>query len=142
MKLQPFFDIFGETFDILTRDPFEGFHSSLFNTTTKVDYPYNIKVNDNSFNIEIAAIGLDKKDINIDVEDNKLIVSSNKPQTKENKDNYIIKKLVDRNFTLSWDFQADVDLKNIEAILDKGLLIIKIPKKKNSIDKKLRIEIQ
>ena len=66
--------------DLLFRNFFDSTSAFQSFTETKPDYPVDIATTDNGLVIEIAAIGIDKKDINIETTDNTLKVIYEKGQ--------------------------------------------------------------
>ena len=96
---------------------------------------------DNKYHIEMDVPGYDKKDINIEVKDGYLTVSASKEQEeKDEKKNYIRRERVYGSFSRSFAL-GDVDIENIDAKFDKGLLTIIIPKQE-VVENKKKIEIK
>ena len=96
---------------------------------------------DNKYHIEMDVPGYDKKDINIEVKDGYLTVSASKEQEeKDEKKNYIRRERVYGSFSRSFAL-GDVDIENIDAKFDKGLLTITIPKQE-VVETKKKIEIK
>ena len=96
---------------------------------------------DNKYHIEMDVPGYDKKDINIEVKDGYLTVSASKEQEeKDEKKNYIRRERVYGSFSRSFAL-GDVDIENIDAKFDKGLLTITIPKQE-VVENKKKIEIK
>ncbi|HIE15292.1 MAG TPA: Hsp20/alpha crystallin family protein [Bacteroidales bacterium] len=91
----------------------------------------NIKENDKSFEVEVAAPGMKKKDFKVEVENNVLTISAEKKEEKkETKENYSRREFsyesFERSFTLPQDL---VDANKISAKYEDGILRIAIPKK-------------
>lgn len=105
----------------------------------KFDTPIDIFFNeDDSVEINIAAIGLNKEDIVIETKDDTLFVSYNKETEEDSKKQYLVKKICNKSFNYSWK-SPDNDLSQLTATLDKGLLKIVIPKKVDMQVKKIQI---
>lgn len=83
--------------------------------------PYNIKRDGDNFTIEMALAGFSKKDIDVTVAENMLIVSSNKENPKEEE---VYKGISDRKFTRKFSMADDIVVKS--AKLENGLLVIKL----------------
>jgi molecular chaperone IbpA len=83
--------------------------------------PYNIKRDGDNFTIEMALAGFSKKNIDITVAENMLIVSSNKESPKEEE---VYKGISDRKFTRKFSMADDIVVKG--AKLENGLLVIKL----------------
>ncbi|MCF8307607.1 MAG: Hsp20/alpha crystallin family protein [Bacteroidales bacterium] len=87
----------------------------------------NIAEKDNEYAIEIAAPGLSKKDITIEIEDDVLAVKSEK---KEDPDvQYTLKEFGYGNFERTFSLPEDIDQSNINASFEDGILTISLPKK-------------
>ncbi len=102
----------------------------------------NIKEGEKAYEIEMLVPGFEKKDFAIEVENDTLKISAKvENEKKKEEDNYIhnefSKMSIERNFTLS----NNVDVKKISASYNKGILTIKVPKKEETIVKKM-IEIK
>lgn len=96
---------------------------------------------DNKYYIELDAPGFDKKDINIEVKDGYLTVKAHKKEeSKDEKKNYIRKERYYGEYSRSFAL-GDVDIENIDAKFDKGLLTITIPKQE-VVENKKKIEIK
>ena len=97
----------------------------------------NIIKEDDSINIEIEAVGLLKKDINIEVKDNILHVSY-KNEKKDHK-KYSQQQIFFDSFENKYRLQNNMDAKNISATMSNGLLNIKIPKIKSKSNSRIKI---
>ena len=105
------------------------------------DVKCDIYEENDEYHIEMDIPGYDKKDINIEVKDGYLTVSASKEQEeKDEKKNYIRRERVYGSFSRSFAL-GDVDIENIDAKFDKGLLTIIIPKQE-VVENKKKIEIK
>jgi HSP20 family protein len=132
-----------EPWDVLFKDLFQrdSFFTPVLNT--KSTYPTDIYEDEKSVTIEVAAAGLDKKDIQIEEQDGLLSVSYEKSEeTKSDEPNYIQRGIAKRSFCLSWKFSDKFDLKNTEATMEKGILKISIPKTEEKMIIKNTIKIK
>lgn len=78
--------------------------------------PYNIKkTGDTTYVIELAVAGFAKQDIEIDLEDNKMVIKGN-VQNDDNADNFLFKGIAARNFTRTFALDDQVEVKNAEMI--------------------------
>ena len=137
-------NLFDDPFEILYKTINDPFFTSLRSekASSLVKYPYNIKNTEDEVQIEIAVLGLDKSDIDIKVEDDTLTVSTDKYNNDKECSSYIIRKIVQRNFSLSWKLDNILDLDKIGAVIDKGILHITIPVKEESKSTVKQIEIK
>ncbi|MGB3453479.1 MAG: Hsp20/alpha crystallin family protein [Moheibacter sp.] len=120
-------DLFGGLLDSLFND------SPLFSSEVSRHYSVpavNIKNNENSFEVEVAAPGLKKEDFNIEVEDNVMKLSVNKSLENEEKDeNFTRKEFSYFNFQRSFTLPRNVvDTEKVEANYKDGILSIVLPK--------------
>ena len=84
--------------------------------------PYNIvKTGDNTYDVELALAGFNKKDIEIEYKENVLTVRSKKQEeTKDEDGNIIHRGISKRMFSKSFTIANDVEVKGAE--LKDGLL--------------------
>lgn len=109
------------------------------NSSFKVD----IKENKDSYKVLAEMPGFTKDDINIELDDDKLTLSVEKNEEKDNSDKnekYIHRERRSSKMTRTMHFD-NIDSENIEASLNDGLLEIKLPKE-NKDNSKKTIEIK
>ncbi len=92
----------------------------------------NIVENENEFEIHLAVPGISKKDFDVTVNNNHLIISASKNDSVEDSNQkYRLKEFnyskFERSFTLPMEV---IDVKNIKAKYLNGILSIKLPKLK------------
>jgi len=104
----------------------------------------NIKETEDSFLIELAAPGLKKENIKIDLDQDVLTISSEQKEEKtEEKDNYTRREFNYSSFSRSFYLPEIADTDKISAEYKDGVLNIHIPKKESAIKKpQKRIEIK
>lgn len=105
----------------------------------------NIYENNEKFEIEIAAPGLEKEDFKIDLKNDYLLVYSEKKDKKEEKEKGKVVRSEFRysSFQRSFALPKDIDLTAINATHKNGVLTIELPKKVEQKDNSVRqIEIQ
>jgi HSP20 family protein len=105
----------------------------------------NIYENNEKFEIEIAAPGLEKEDFKIDLKNEYLLVYSEKKDKKEEKEKGKVVRSEFRysSFQRSFALPKDIDLTAINATHKNGVLTIELPKKVEQKDSSVRqIEIQ
>ena len=82
--------------------------------------PYNIrKTSDNTYVIELAVAGFGKQEIDITLDDNKLVISGN---TKDDGDNFLFKGIANRAFTRAFALDDHIEIQ--DAALVNGMLKI------------------
>ena len=106
----------------------------------------NVKESDNEFSIEVAAPGFDKTDFKIEVHNDVLTVSSEKQtenETKDESERYTKREFSYQSFSRSFSLPLTADGDKVEAVYDKGILTVSIPKKEEAKPKAPRaIEIK
>ena len=103
-----------------------------------MNYPVDIYTTDNGIQFEIAAVGLEKSDIEILTEGETLRVRYEKD--KEEKREFIHKGIAKRAFDFAWKISKELDLTKAGAKMEKGLLAIDIPYAKDRAPKRLTIK--
>lgn len=82
--------------------------------------PYNIKkLEDNKYVIELAVAGFARQDIEITLEDNKLII---KGSAQDDTDNFVFKGIANRAFTRAFALDDQIEIK--DAAMFNGMLKI------------------
>jgi HSP20 family protein len=90
----------------------------------------NIIENTDSFLLEIAAPGMIKDDFKINLENNVLTISAElEDQKREDGKNYTRKKFYYGSFSRAFTLPRTIDLDNIKADYDNGILKVSLPKK-------------
>ena len=113
-------------FDILIKDFFNTDTEFRPAHQTKINHPVDIYEADDGLNIDIACVGLTKKDIDITVEGDILKVEYNKDKSK-NDENYVHRNIAKRSFNLGWRISRRFDLAKLQAKLELGLLHLFAP---------------
>lgn len=149
-----FFPVSDSLFDRLSSLMFKDFFdtNSYFQPITtieKISYPINVKQFDSGIELEFAAVGINKEDIKIECEDDNIVISHDSKSDlrnanteedlnkwKEDNGHYVYHGITQKSFKHSWKLNDTFDSSKIEASLDKGLLIIKIPYKTEIKEKK------
>ena len=95
----------------------------------------NVIETDKEYKVEIAAPGLTRDDFKIDInEDNELTVSmekkaENKEEDKKRKGTYLRREFSYSSFRQRMILPDNVNVDNIDAKMENGVLTIDIPKK-------------
>ncbi len=94
----------------------------------------NVLENEHEYEVELAAPGLDKEDfkVHVDAEGNLHIEMEKKSETKEDKKHgrYLRREFSYEKFQQTLLLPDDVDAEKIEARVEKGVLNVRLPKKK------------
>jgi HSP20 family protein len=113
-------------------DEFDLMWKDFFNSTphfsgisSKVSHPTDIYETETGITIEVAAVGLDKEEIEILTEGDILRI---RYKRKEDAEKPAIYKGIKRSsFDLAWRIASKFELSDLEAKLEKGLLSLNIP---------------
>jgi HSP20 family protein len=90
----------------------------------------NIKENEKSFSIELAAPGFTKKDFHIDVDEDILTISAEKKmEKKEDKERYTRREYSYETFSRSFTLPKNSISDGLEAKYEEGILRLMVPKK-------------
>lgn len=91
----------------------------------------NVLENENEYRIELSAPGLKKDDIDIELENDVLKISSNfEDKKEENNEGYYRREFYKSSFERSFSVPKGVNRDDISATMDNGILIVSIPKLK------------
>jgi HSP20 family protein len=127
-----------DPFDLLWRDLFET-NSRFSAITQKVTHPVDIYETPDGIKFEVAAVGLDSKDIDIQIDGDQLRIKYEKPQV-EDEDAAIYRGIKRSSFDLSWKVSTKFDLNLLQASLDKGLLTLDVPVAEGKAVRKIEIK--
>ena len=133
--------VFGDFFD----KEFSDWSNTNYSETNTTLPAVNIKETENEFIVEVAVPGMDKKDFNIDLNENLLSVSSEKKEeNSENMEKYSRREYSYQSFRRVFTLPKEVvDDEKISAKYVNGELIISIPKKEEAKPKgPMKIEIK
>jgi HSP20 family protein len=125
--LNTFFD------DFFTKDVFD-WSDKNFATMGSNLPSVNLKETDDKLEVDLAAPGMKKEDFKVEIDNNMLIISSEKEESKEEsrkKDNYLRKEFSYQSFYRSFYLPEYIDESKVEASYKDGILHIAIAKKEN-----------
>jgi len=127
-------------YDLLFRDFFKSDLDFQPATQAKFTHPVDIFETDKGLHFEVACTGLSKEDIELNIEGDILKISYNK-EAKEYEDrNYIHKGIAQRSFNLGYKIASKFDLSKADAMMENGLLAIRIPYADEAKPKVLKIK--
>ena len=130
--------ILNDPFDLVWKNLFDRGSNFLPIARNKMNYPVDIYTTDAGIRFEVAAVGLEKSDIEILTEGETLRVKYTRDE-KPLKD-FIHKGIAKRAFDFAWKISNDLDISKAKAEMDKGLLCIDIPYAKERAPKRLTIK--
>jgi HSP20 family protein len=126
--------------DFFNRELFNWGNSNFSSTGTNVPL-VNIRENANAFEVELAAPGMQKSDFQIQLDGNRLTISSSKEEKQEHEEeNYSRREFSYQSFQRSLVLPKDVvEEDGISARYENGLLHVTIPKKEEAKKKQPRL---
>jgi len=136
---------FPSIFDRFFNNELTDWNSRNFSNTNTTLPSVNIKENNDEFVVEVAAPGLEKKDFNIELDNDLLTVSSELQTENEEKDGEKItrREFSYQSFSRSFTLPVLVERDAIKAKYENGILNIFIPKKEEAKPKPAKkIEIK
>lgn len=105
--------------------------------------PVNIHETPDAYHVELSAAGLAKEDFQIKVEEGLLTISyEKKEETKSEEYKTIRREFSQRSFKRSFTVDENIDVDNIQAKYDQGLLKLRLPKKEQPKASVKQINIQ
>lgn len=130
--------------DVFGRELFN-WENNNFSTTSTTLPSVNIKETTDTYEVEVAAPGLEKNDFKVTLDGNLLTISSEKENKQvSEQQNFTRREFSYQSFQRSFELPKNVvDEENISARYENGLLLLSIPKKEAAKQKPPRmIEIQ
>ena len=103
----------------------------------------DVSETDNGLEIIADLPGMDKKDINVSLEDNLLTIKGEKKEEKESKDKHY--HTIERrsgSFYRAIRLPVEVEKDKVEAAFKDGVLTLRLPKSKEAKKKVAQIEIK
>ncbi|NKI32932.1 Hsp20/alpha crystallin family protein [Croceivirga thetidis] len=121
--------------DLLSPDWFGGLENGNRNVPA-----VNIKENDDNFELELAIPGLKKEDVNIEVDESILTISSEARHESESKEaNFTRKEFSFSSFKRAFSLPETIDEDKIHAKHEEGILKLTLPKKEEALPKPKRL---
>ena len=126
-------------FDILFRNFFDTDGDYAPFNQIKVNHPVDIYEANDGLNIDIACVGLTKKDIDLTIEGDILRIEYKKDKGS-NEAEYIQRNIAKRAFNFGWRNSRRIDLGQLQAKLQNGLLHLFAPLTEDSKPKTVTIK--
>ncbi|HLF34907.1 MAG TPA: Hsp20/alpha crystallin family protein [Cyclobacteriaceae bacterium] len=127
--------------DFFTRSFWDLSNSNFSETNTTIP-AVNIIETDNNFEVEMAAPGMSKSNFNIELDNNVLMITSEKKsEKKENeRDRFSRREFSYESFQRTFTLPKDVvDADKIQARYENGILRLTVPKKEEARTKPKRL---
>jgi HSP20 family protein len=119
--------------DLFTRDIF---HHPFMRREEETLPLVNIHENNDGYEIEVAAPGMEKGDFSVEINNNVLVINANRTSQVEDKgDDYRRKEFNYQQFQRSFRLpETQVNQDNVSAKYNDGILHISVPKKEKEIE--------
>lgn len=133
--------LFPESFDQLFDDNFWGFNG----LQRKMSVPVNVKETDKSYEIELVAPGLNKKDFNVSLSGDTLTVSfehNSSNQKEDTNEGWLRQEYSMQSFSRSFSLDDTVDAGKVTAKYNDGILYLTLPKKEGAQKVSRTVEIK
>ena len=131
-------------FDLLFKDFFRSDLNFQPAIEAKHSHPVDIFETDKGLHFEVACTGLSKEDVELSLEGDILKISYSKDaeaaDATESQRNYIHKGVAKRSFNLGYKVASKFDLSKSEAMMENGLLTIRVPFAEEAKPKVLKIK--
>jgi HSP20 family protein len=128
-------------FDLLFRDFFKSELDFQPATEAKISHPVDIFETKHGLHFEVACTGLSKEDVELNIEGDILKISYQRFEKKEYEERtYIHQGVAKRSFNLGYKIASKFDLSKAEAMMENGLLAIRIPYAEEAKPKTLKIK--
>lgn len=101
----------------------------------------NFLEKENSFILETLVPGINKDELDISLDGNKLTIEFNKKESKkEEENNYTLKEFYSESFKRTYSLPEYIDSDNISSKCENGILYIEIPKLEKNGKRKIFID--
>lgn len=133
-SINSFFD------DFITKDLFDWTDKNFASLGSNLP-SVNLKETDSSIEIELAAPGMKREDFKVEIDNDLLMISSEKEEEKEEvgkKDNYIRKEFNYQSFYRTFSLPETANENKIEANYKDGILHVVIGKKEGTKKRALK----
>ncbi len=128
------FDAFDALFDGLGRFSLAEEGENLL--TPRVD----IHEGDTEFTVEVDLPGVDKKDLNVEVENGTLVIEAErKAEEKENRKAIRIERVARARYRRTFTLGDEINGDDIRAELRNGVLKVTLPKREKALPKRIEV---
>ena len=105
----------------------------------------NVIENEDSYDVEIAVAGFDKDNVSLELKDNAMLIKADKTEEtccEENEKKYLAKEISSRSFRRTIVFPGEVNVDDITAKYDDGLIKCRVGKVIEDIPTSVKIDIE
>ncbi|MDH3215958.1 MAG: Hsp20/alpha crystallin family protein [Candidatus Krumholzibacteria bacterium] len=126
--------IFDEFFPVYKKWPKEDEESDAFRLPMT-----NVNETDKEFVLTMEMPGVGKKNVNVAIEDNHIVITGEKIEKTES-EGLLRREIRSETFRRSFLLDSNVDRENIKAKLDNGILKVTLPKRAESVGRRIDVD--
>ena len=128
-------------------DPFYDFSKEFFGLGKNSLFPIfeksaatNIQELENKYLVELSVPGFKKEDININIENGSIVISAEEnAEVEDNTGTYHRKEFHSKSFKRSFVMPEDININEISAKCENGILMLDFPKKEKGTDNDVKV---
>ena len=122
---------------------FDSFFGGIEGSPSVVTPAADVYADEQSYHIDMDLPGFTKEEVGIEVKDNLLIIKAEHHSDQEEKDNdkldYYRRERVSTSYSRSFQLSDTLDVDNITAGFNDGVLKLSIPKKEKALPRQIAI---
>lgn len=108
----------------------------------KYNVPTNVVRTEDGFEVHIFAVGFEKQDIEVSVNGDTLTVSGTRTLAEDYQPDFVRQEYPIKSFERVFQISDTIDVENIAAKQENGVLIITLPLKPNAKPNKQKVSVQ
>jgi HSP20 family protein len=137
------FPTFQDRMNRIFRESFSPERSDEVLTTSNFAPPVDVYEDEHNISLKIEVPGIDEKDINVSIENNTLTVRGERRFEKDEKEeNFHRVERMYGSFTRSFTLPNTVDIEQVSAHYEKGVLKIRLAKKAEAKPKLIKVNVE
>ena len=96
----------------------------------------NVVEDEKAYRIEVAVPGVNRKDFNLEIEEDVMTISTEKKESKKDQQaNYLRREFNYESFKRSFQLPETIDQEGIQASHEAGILTVNLPKREEVVQK-------
>jgi len=99
----------------------------------------NVNETDKAFILTMEMPGIDKKEITVALENDQVVVTGERTEKHES-EGLLRREIRSEKFRRSFRLDSKIDAEGVKAALDNGLLKVTLPKKAESVGRKISVD--
>lgn len=106
------------------------------------DLPLDVNENDDGYVVKASIAGINPEDVEITIEDNVLTIKGEYAEESETEEeNYLMQERFSGRFGRSIRFPVDVNVEDVEANYEHGVLTLDVPKVEEVKPKRVEVKV-